>query len=123
MTDLMEYLHEEFRKDLNEGRVLRPGPGEGKAGPEMVESGSIGIFVEWARRKLRGNPPVSVMPLSSGLGLRLMDTTEVAIIVQSEDRKVRESIPITNPGFNPVLHGISSVESEPVFGREPGKKK
>jgi len=124
MSELMEYLFEGFKKDLVGGNVVPTTPNLLFIdGSKNIDISLVETFVQWSRKKLLANPPVSVMPLVYGLGLRLTDTSEVAIVTQPDAQRVRESIPITNPVFNPVTHGVSSIDSEPVFGRESQPKK
>jgi hypothetical protein len=111
MLDLLEYLYEEYKKAVLKELVPV------KAGPiDTLET-----FLKFSKDHLRGNPPVAVMTVASGLGMRLMDTTEVSIVSQPEEKRFRESIPITNPGFNPVSHGISSIEATQIAEAKPRK--
>jgi len=73
VKDLTQYLYDEWCKEQEKATA-----------PELVAS-SIGAYVVWCQEKLKKNPPMGIITVDYGVGLRLVDGTEVAIVVQPED--------------------------------------
>lgn len=105
MIDLMTYLRDAFNKHVEETKLKLEG-----------DDDVIGVFVDFSKKHLKGNPPISVFA-AYGLGLRLADSTEVIIVAtQPEGESVADSIPVTRPRSSPGQFGITDTRSVPVFG-------
>lgn len=109
MNDLLTYLLELFKPAMAH-KAIDPAT-------YLIAKDAVEHFVSFSKTKLKENPPVSVFPLETGLGLRLMDRTEVTIApTPSPDETTPTSIPITRPQTAPMQHGIVHSPSMPVFG-------
>lgn len=107
MTDLMTYLHDAWKKHLDEDKEQKLGISAGDA---------IEHFVDFCKKQLKGNPPSGVF-MAIGVGLRLADGTEVQVVEPpAEPDAAPDSILITKPRSLPGQHGITDTKSVPVFG-------
>jgi hypothetical protein len=107
-TDLMGYLHEAWKKHLDEDKTQKLG---------IDASDAIGHFRDFCTQHLKGNPPASVFMTGYGLGIRMADGTMLSLVeAPVEEDLPAESMPVTRPKSLPGQRGITDTKSVPVFG-------
>lgn len=127
--DLMEHLFEQYKEALKPKDPKKPVSlikcknavvrrHNDDFSDEGIVNSSIKGFVEWCQDYLSCNPPIAVVQLFNGLGMRLQDQTQVALTPQPKNVKPDYGISFAGRDNTP---GVSDMDSEPVFGREPKK--
>lgn len=119
--DLLDYLVDEYRKDRQEQHKEAE-----KTWDEATMSVArnfnsyndklIGEFVKFARDKLKANPPKSVYTAIQGIGLKLMDGTEVPVLPQPATGMDHQyAVPVFGQGN---VGGMSPNRTTAIFSGE-----
>lgn len=115
--DLVSWLGDAYLEEYKKQYEAQVGvPGDISPLVKM-EREFVQRFVCFAIEKLKGTPPISVYMAMQGIGLKLVDGTEVPVLPQEDlTQPTNTWMPITNPVRNPATDGISDTRSIPITG-------
>jgi len=104
--DLCAYMLRKYREALKDSKTV-------------LSADAVNLldnFQDFYCFHLAGNPPVGACMLEQGMGIRLADLTECAIIVPENNRTFNPYMPITIGPTNPTMNGCIPFDAVPIFG-------